>query len=167
MQRVWSTSATQGRNRVRTIIAGVATVGTLLLLQGPLANARFNRSAETPAPSALPLAAPASHDALAGAAAITPEDLTKVVQKTCVVCHNDQLMTGNVSFQHFQVEKANENFVVAEKMIRKLRAGMMPPPGMPSSEGRHARRARHDARERRGRGGGEGAHRGVIVPSSA
>jgi hypothetical protein len=40
-------------------------------------------------------------------------------------------MTGNVSLQDFSVEKATEQAETAEKMIRKLRAGMMPPPGMP------------------------------------
>jgi hypothetical protein len=44
-------------------------------------------------------------------------------------------MTGNVSLQDFSVEKATERAETAEKMIRKLRAGMMPPPGMPRPSG--------------------------------
>ena len=57
--------------------------------------------------------------------------LTAVVQQYCVVCHNDALLTGNLSLQHFAVEQAPEERETAEKMIRKLRAGMMPPPGIP------------------------------------
>ena len=57
--------------------------------------------------------------------------LTAVVQQYCVVCHNDALLTGNLSLQHFAVEHAPEKRETAEKMIRKLRAGMMPPPGIP------------------------------------
>ena len=57
--------------------------------------------------------------------------LTAVVQQYCVVCHNDALLTGNLSLQHFAVESATEERETAEKMIRKLRAGMMPPPGIP------------------------------------
>ncbi len=57
-------------------------------------------------------------------------ELTGVVQRYCVVCHNDRLETGNLSLDGFAVEAAHERAEVAEKMIRKLRAGMMPPPGM-------------------------------------
>ena len=58
-------------------------------------------------------------------------DLTAVVRTYCQVCHNDALMTGNLTLQGFEVEKAPEHAETAERMIRKLRAGMMPPPGMP------------------------------------
>ena len=60
-----------------------------------------------------------------------PPELTGVVQRYCVVCHNDALLTGNLSLQHFAVEHAAAERETAEKMIRKLRAGMMPPPGIP------------------------------------
>jgi hypothetical protein len=61
--------------------------------------------------------------------------LTQVVQQYCVVCHNDQALTGNVSLQTFDVERAAEQAATAERMIRKLRAGMMPPPGAPRPGG--------------------------------
>ena len=48
-----------------------------------------------------------------------------------MVCHNDALLTGNLSLQHFAVENAAAEAETSEKMIRKLRAGMMPPPGFP------------------------------------
>ncbi len=57
--------------------------------------------------------------------------LTGVVQTYCQVCHSDALMTGNLSLTGFEVENAPNHPETAEKMIRKLRAGMMPPPGMP------------------------------------
>ena len=61
--------------------------------------------------------------------------LTEVVQRYCVVCHNDPMMTGNVSLQSFDVERAAERAETSERMIRKLRAGMMPPPGNPRPGG--------------------------------
>ena len=67
--------------------------------------------------------------------AIPVESLTEVVQRYCVVCHNDQLLTGNMSLQSFTVETAAERAETAERMIRKLRAGMMPPPGIPRPAG--------------------------------
>ncbi len=70
---------------------------------------------------------PAAHPA--------PESLTNIVQTYCVVCHNDVLLTGNTTLQGFEVENATDNAQVAERMIMKLRAGMMPPPGFPRPAG--------------------------------
>lgn len=58
-------------------------------------------------------------------------NLTGIVQTYCHTCHNDALRTGNLSLTGFEVENAPNHPETAEKMIRKLRAGMMPPPGMP------------------------------------
>ena len=75
-------------------------------------------------------AATASHSS-----PIEPATLTQVVVQYCQVCHNDALLTGNVSLQGFEVERAPEQAETAERMIRKMRAGMMPPPGMPRPAG--------------------------------
>jgi len=55
-----------------------------------------------------------------------PDD---VVQEYCVSCHNDRMLRGNLSLEDFTLDAAEETGPVAEMMIRKLRAGMMPPPG--------------------------------------
>ena len=56
-------------------------------------------------------------------------ELTGVVQRYCVGCHNERLRRGNLTLGDFAVEAAHERAPTTEKMIRKLRAGMMPPPG--------------------------------------
>ncbi|MCG8467274.1 MAG: DUF1592 domain-containing protein [Gemmatimonadetes bacterium] len=56
-------------------------------------------------------------------------DLNDVVQTVCVRCHNDERLRGNLSLEAFDVAAAYEQADIAEKMIRKLRAEMMPPPG--------------------------------------
>ena len=56
-------------------------------------------------------------------------DPTGVVRRYCVRCHNERLLRGNLTLEEFDVETAHERAPTAEKMIRKLRAGMMPPPG--------------------------------------
>jgi hypothetical protein len=63
--------------------------------------------------------------------ALTAAELNGVVQRYCQVCHNDQLLTGNLSLQGLDVARPQERADVAERMIVKLRAGMMPPPGAP------------------------------------
>jgi hypothetical protein len=56
-------------------------------------------------------------------------DATEVVQRYCVRCHSDERLTGNLSLESFDPESAHEAAEIGEKMILKLRAGMMPPPG--------------------------------------
>ena len=62
---------------------------------------------------------------------IPAASLTDVVRQYCVVCHNDVMLTGNLTLSDFEVERAVERAETAEKMIVKLRAGMMPIPGAP------------------------------------
>jgi hypothetical protein len=52
-----------------------------------------------------------------------------------MLCHNNQARTGNLSLAGFDVSHPERDPDVAEKMIRKLRAGMMPPPGVPRPGG--------------------------------
>ncbi|MEM7415887.1 MAG: DUF1592 domain-containing protein [Gemmatimonadota bacterium] len=57
------------------------------------------------------------------------EAMTEVVQQYCTRCHSDARLRGDLSLEDFSVENAASDPAVAERMIRKLRAGMMPPPG--------------------------------------
>ena len=113
------------------LVAAVAGTGMLIAsgaaeapTSGPILASAHTVSPPTPSPPAL------FHYE-----AIPPEDLTAVVRQYCVVCHNDQALTGNLTLQNFDVAAAETQAPTAEKMIRKLRAGMMPPPGMPRPEG--------------------------------
>ena len=49
-----------------------------------------------------------------------------VLDQYCVTCHNDRLKTGGLSLQGLPVDGNAETW---EKVIRKVRAGMMPPAG--------------------------------------
>jgi hypothetical protein len=60
---------------------------------------------------------------------LSNEVLDKVIQNTCGACHNDGLRVGEMSLDSFTVANAARHPQLAEKMIVKLRAGMMPPPG--------------------------------------
>ncbi len=53
-----------------------------------------------------------------------------VVKQYCVGCHNDKGKAGGLSLASFDPAHAEQHADVAEKMIRKLRLGMMPPPGV-------------------------------------
>ena len=55
--------------------------------------------------------------------------LNDVIQNSCVRCHNERRLSGNLSLVGFDADEADQNAEIAERMIRKLRAGMMPPVG--------------------------------------
>src|SRR5437870_4865345 len=54
-----------------------------------------------------------------------------LLDRYCVTCHNDRLKTANLSLQGLDLAKAAEQGELWEKVIRKLRAGVMPPPDIP------------------------------------
>ena len=49
----------------------------------------------------------------------------------CVTCHNQKLRTAGLALDTVDLSKPGANAEVLEKVIGKLRAGSMPPPGMP------------------------------------
>jgi hypothetical protein len=54
---------------------------------------------------------------------------TALVRQYCAGCHSEKGKAGQLSLASFELSKAAEHAEISEKMIRKLRAGMMPPPG--------------------------------------
>ena len=57
-----------------------------------------------------------------------PEGPNVIIGRYCFRCHNDVLRTAGLSLESFDVADAGDNAELAEKIIRKLRTGMMPPP---------------------------------------
>ena len=53
----------------------------------------------------------------------------EVIDEYCVRCHNERRLLGNMSLELFDADDAPANAELAERMIRKLRAGLMPPAG--------------------------------------
>ena len=80
-----------------------------------------------PAPAHAP--SPARAPTATHAADLAPADLTDVVREYCVRCHNARRLTGNLTLEGFDIAGAPQHAEIGEKMILKLRAGMMPPPG--------------------------------------
>jgi hypothetical protein len=78
--------------------------------------------------------APAAPARPAAAAAPTT-DQRAVVDKYCVSCHNARTNTAGLSLERGSVAGIESHPDVWEKVIRKVRAGMMPPPGMPAPDG--------------------------------
>ena len=54
-----------------------------------------------------------------------------VLDRYCVTCHNERLLTGNLSLDGIDVEHVGADAEVWEKVLQKLRTQAMPPPRRP------------------------------------
>jgi len=57
-----------------------------------------------------------------------------LVDKYCATCHNARTLSGNLSLAGLDVTAPADHPETFEKVIRKVRAGLMPPAGMPRPE---------------------------------
>ena len=93
--------------------------------QRPIAGAQPRPQA--PAPTAAPRP-------VASVPAAPAQDVAAqraLMDQYCVVCHNEKLKTANLLLDKIDLAKLSEHREIAEKVVRKVRAGMMPPSGMP------------------------------------
>src|SRR5687767_4494400 len=68
--------------------------------------------------------------------AATPQ--RALINQYCLGCHNDKAKIGGLSLNDFNPDAAGQHAEVAEKVIRKLRGGLMPPAGVRRPEGKAA-----------------------------
>src|SRR5262249_24182943 len=57
-----------------------------------------------------------------------------LVDRYCSGCHNDKLRSGGMTLTQLDVAHPDRSPELAEKVIRKLDAGLMPPAGMPRTD---------------------------------
>jgi mono/diheme cytochrome c family protein len=55
----------------------------------------------------------------------------KIIQTYCVTCHSDKARTGGLTLEHADLADIPKGAETWEKLIRKVRVGMMPPVGQP------------------------------------
>jgi len=61
----------------------------------------------------------------------TPAAARKMLDQYCVGCHNDKTKVANFSLESADIATVGDHPEIWERVIRKMRAGMMPPAGMP------------------------------------
>src|SRR5207249_4227997 len=117
----------------RLFVAGSSlAISALLMTYGQAAGPQQT----APAP-----AAPAQTTAAAAlpTAAASPADERALLNRYCVSCHNERAKTGTgqaadaskkLTLDSLDTARIHENAAVWEKVVRKLRAGMMPPVGV-------------------------------------
>lgn len=115
---------------MKTFSASLALLGTVLVYAGGLESRTGARSMDhTPATLS---AASSSESVILD---LSAADENAVLEEYCVRCHSERRLRGNLSLEGFDAAEPHLTGDVAEKIIVKLRAGMMPPPGVSRPEG--------------------------------
>jgi len=98
------------------VVACVASMSVVIAFGQPAGTSQVTKPTVTPA-----------------AQIAAPDVATQraVVDRYCVGCHNAKLKTANLLLDQLDLAHLGEHAEIGEKVVRKLRAGMMPPTGMP------------------------------------
>ncbi len=72
-------------------------------------------------------------------AATSLVDSREVLNQYCVYCHNNRMRSGGLALDTLDPAHVDERPETWEKVVRKLRAGMMPPSGDFAAGHRHLR----------------------------
>jgi hypothetical protein len=83
------------------------------------------------AAGSLRAAAPPPQPTASPAPAAPSSPVRPIVQKYCYGCHNQRLRTADLTLDTVNTEQVSADAEVWERVIRKLRAGTMPPAGLP------------------------------------
>ena len=100
---------------------GITTVAVLLCLV--VAN---DTGSEGRARSARPAPGPANAQT-SGATPVASQ--RALIDQYCLGCHNDRVRSGGLALSELNLDAVDQHAEIAEKVIRKLRGGLMPPAG--------------------------------------
>ena len=67
----------------------------------------------------------------APAPSASPSADRATLDRYCVTCHNSRARTGGLSLDGLDVSRVDSDPATWEKVVRKIRGRMMPPPGLP------------------------------------
>lgn len=99
----------------------ILLVGCMAIMLAVLGHGQTAKLQQSPAGPAKP-----QQTADAGAASATAQ--RALVQQYCVTCHNDRTKRANITLENMDPATAGDHPELWEKVVRKLRAGVMPPP---------------------------------------
>jgi hypothetical protein len=97
---------------------GITTAAVLLCLV-----VASNRGSEGRAPSAHPTQGPANSQS----PGVSPQ--RALINQYCLGCHSDRVRSGGLTLSELNLDAVDQHAEIAEKVIRKLRGGLMPPAG--------------------------------------
>ena len=118
---------------MRTVVATVAILLYLGVLSGSWSAGQAQsappapQASPTPVPQAGPQGSAGPKGPALPVAAVSPQ--RALVNQYCVACHNEKLKSGGLTLTTLNLDAPDQSAEVAEKVIRKLRGGLMPPAG--------------------------------------
>src|SRR5947208_2012414 len=98
------------------------TLAAMAMLVGASTHLWADRAPQASAPPLQPSHAPAP-------TAATGTTQRELVQKYCLTCHNERAKTGGLVLEGLDPADTAAHAEVWEKVVRKVRGGMMPPQG--------------------------------------
>src|SRR5690349_9322286 len=101
-----------------------AALGIAVIGLGLSANAEVARKGQPASATTAPKMA-VSH----ATGQLSDESQTALVGQYCATCHSERGKAGGLTLAAFDATTVDQHAETVEKMIRKLRAGMMPPAG--------------------------------------
>src|SRR6187549_25435 len=109
-------------------LGAIALIASIGVSADPQGNSQAQAGSIGPAQQS-PAPQPTSDVKTALPAAAVPD--AALVQKYCLTCHSARVKTGGLSLEGMNPAEAAAHGDVWEKVVMKLRGGMMPPQGMP------------------------------------
>ena len=124
---------------MRTVIATAAVLLYLVVAADRWSEGRAQSApSQTPAPSPVEAPAPATPVAPPRAPVATPVspqptpsrvEGRALIDQYCMRCHSDRVKSGGLALSQLNLDAVDQSAEVAEKVVRKLRGGLMPPAG--------------------------------------
>jgi mono/diheme cytochrome c family protein len=98
---------------------GITGLAVLLCLTGAVSLQLAGQAAPRPAP-------PAASPQASGPTVASQQAL---INQYCLGCHSDRMKAGGLALSELNLDAVGQHAEIAEKVIRKLRGGLMPPAG--------------------------------------
>jgi mono/diheme cytochrome c family protein len=115
----------------RLLVAGCVAVMSGALVSGQSGQTASQAKAAS-SPAARAGFRPQTPAPKAASPVVAPDATTQraLVNQYCVTCHNARLKTADLLLDELDLAHLGDHAEIGEKVVRKLRAGMMPPTGM-------------------------------------
>jgi cytochrome c5 len=104
--------------------------GSVVVVSAALVSGQSGQTTRQPKPALNSVARSQAPVPAANAAAPDAATERALVDQYCVVCHNAKLKTAGLLLDQLDLAHLGDHAEIGEKVVRKLRAGMMPPTGM-------------------------------------
>ena len=115
-------------NRKRLLLWTLAATAALLTQSAMRSQSAGTSPPQPKSRPAQPPRQPATATSVSSAANASAQ--SAIMKEYCATCHNDKLKVGGLSLDKADVAHIGDNPEMWEKVVRKLRAGLMPPPGI-------------------------------------